>query len=262
MRPPAVAGLFYEGRCAELGHQIDGMIRREEELPLIGAVVPHAGYVYSGRVAAEVYSRLPEAETYVIIGPNHHGSGSPVALSRDSWMTPLGTVEVDSELAGALAGGIIDHDESAHLPEHSIEVQIPFLQRRFQDFRILPICMGLQDEETATEIGRELAGAIQSLNRRAMIIASSDFTHYEPLETARRIDARLLEAILNMDVPELYNRVYHHNASACGIGPIAATIAATSALGARAGLLLSYATSGDVSGDYSQVVGYGAVVFS
>ena len=262
MRLPAVAGQFYPGSGTELEHQLDSMLHPEKELSVMGAVVPHAGYIYSGQVAAAVYSRLPKAETYVIIGPNHHGLGSPVALSRDSWRTPLGSVEPDLELADALAGSIIDHDETAHLHEHSIEVQIPFLQKRFQGFKILPICMGLQDEQTAVEVGQVLSRAVQKLNRSCIVIASSDFTHYEPQETARKVDAKLMEAILNMDVPELYDRVYRYDATACGYGPIAVTITATAALGAKAGKLLAYATSGDVSGDYSQVVGYGAIVFS
>jgi len=262
MRLPAVAGQFYPGSGAELEHQLDGMLHPEKEIPCQGAVVPHAGYMYSGQVAVAVYSRLPKAETYVIIGPNHHGLGSPVALSRESWRTPLGVVEPDLELADALSGSIIDHDETAHLHEHSIEVQIPFLQKRFQGFKILPICMGLQDEQTALEVGQELSSAMQKLNRSCIVIASSDFTHYEPQETARKVDAKLLEAILNMDVPELYERVYRYDATACGYGPIAATITATADLGAKAGQLLSYATSGDVSGDYSQVVGYAAIAFS
>ncbi|MDD4162695.1 MAG: MEMO1 family protein [Methanothrix sp.] len=262
MRLPAVAGQFYPGSGAELERQLDGMLHPEKELPVLGAVVPHAGYVYSGQVAAAAYSRLPKAETYVIIGPNHHGLGSPVALSRESWRTPLGDVESDLELADALAGSIIDYDETAHLHEHSIEVQIPFLQKRFQGFKILPICMGLQDEQTAVEVGRELSLAVKKTNRSCILIASSDFTHYEPQETARKVDAKLLEAILNMDVPELYERVYRYDATACGYGPIAVTITTAAALGAKTGKLLAYATSGDVSGDYSQVVGYGAVVFS
>jgi MEMO1 family protein len=262
MRPAAVAGQFYPGSGEELEHQLDDMLHAQKEIPVLGAVVPHAGYIYSGHVAAAVYSCLPKAETFVIIGPNHHGLGSPVALSRESWMTPLGAVETDGILADALAGSIIDHDETAHLYEHSIEVQLPFLQKRFSGFKILPICMGMQDEETATEVGREISRAAQKLHRRCIVIASSDFTHYEPQETARSVDAKLLEAILNMDVSELYSRVLRYNATACGYGPIAATITAASALGAKAGKLLAYATSGDVSGDYHQVVGYGAVVFS
>lgn len=262
MRHPAVAGQFYPGSKAELEHQMDGMLHPEKDLPVLGAVVPHAGYIYSGHVAAAAYSRLPKAETYVIIGPNHHGLGSPVALSRDSWKTPLGVVEPDLEMADALAGGIIDYDETAHLQEHSIEVQLPFLQKRFSEFKMLAISMGLQDEQTAVEVGQELSLAVQKLNRNCKVIASSDFTHYEPQEKARKVDAKLLEAILNMDVPELYERVYRYDATACGYGPIAVTITAAAALGAKAGRLLAYATSGDVSGDYSQVVGYAAIVFS
>lgn len=262
MREPAVAGQFYPGHASELRHQLEGMLRKEEELPILGAVVPHAGYVYSGSVAARVYACLPARTTYVILGPNHHGLGSPVALSRDSWRTPLGVVEADLELADALAGTIIDYDEQSHIHEHSIEVQIPFLQARFSDFSILPIAMGLQDEETAVEVGEELAKAIHALKRNVTIVASSDFTHYEPQEVARKVDAQLIEAILNMDVHELYSRVYRYDATACGYGPIAATITACRALGATSGKLLGYATSGDVTGDHSQVVGYGAIIFT
>ena len=262
MRSPAVAGQFYPGNGVELKHQLDEMLPKTTDLPILGAVVPHAGYIYSGKVAAEVYSHLPKKDTYVILGPNHHGMGSPVSLSRDSWRTPLGIVEPDLELAEALSGTIIDHDEVAHLREHSIEVQIPFLQTRFQDFRILPIAMGLQDMETAIEVGKELGKAIQKLKRNCLVIASSDFTHYESQEVARKVDAQLIEAILNMNVPEFYTRIYRYDASACGYGPIAATITASAILGAESGKLLRYATSGDVTGDYSQVVGYGAIVFT
>jgi MEMO1 family protein len=263
MRDPAVAGQFYPRNGAELKHQLDEILANgAQELPVLGAVVPHAGYMYSAAVAAEVYACMPKRDTYVIIGPNHHGLGAPVALSRESWKTPLGIVNGDLELADALAGSIIDSDELAHRQEHSIEVQIPFLQFKFQEFMILPISMGLQDEETAVEVGEQLGEALIRLGRRAAVIASSDFTHYESLEVARTVDAQLIEAILNMDVPEFYRRVYGHNATACGYGPIAAAVTAASALGASKGKLLRYATSGDVSGDYSQVVGYGAMVFT
>jgi AmmeMemoRadiSam system protein B len=262
MRLPVVAGQFYPYSGAELKSQLENMLPQSAQMPILGAVVPHAGYVYSGKVAAEVYSRLPKRDTYVILGPNHHGLGSPVALSLDSWKTPLGVVLPDLDLAEALRGTIIDQDEVSHQQEHSIEVQIPFLQARFADFKILPICMGMQDGETAVEVGRELAKAVQKLGRQCVIIASSDFTHYEPQEVARKVDAQLIEAVLNMDVPELYSRLYRYNATACGYGPIAATITAAALLGASSGKLLRYATSGDVSGDYSQVVGYGAIAFT
>jgi len=264
MRRPAVAGSFYprhpEALKEELGeafsHASGG-----EPLLIRGAVVPHAGYVYSGAVAAEVYARLPERETFVLIGPNHRGLGLPVALSRDSWTSPLGDVECDVELADALAGSIIDVDESAHLYEHSLEVQIPFLQYRFSGFKILAIAMGLQDEETAVEVGEAVGEAAKSLGRNCTVIASSDFTHYEPQDEARRKDARVIEAILRMDVPSIYKTVYGLNLTACGYGPISATITASKILGAKTGKLLRYSTSGDVIGDFSQVVGYGAIAF-
>jgi hypothetical protein len=276
MRAPAVAGQFYPRQPEELKHQLDRMLAgvkegagvgveaeaKAMELAVYGAVVPHAGYVYSGAVAAEVYARLQPKETFVILGPNHHGVGAPVAISRDAWKTPLGTVPPDLELAEALAGTIIDCDELAHRHEHSIEVQLPFLQSRFSNFKVLPIAMGLQDEETAVEVGEALSKAVRDLKRDVTVIASSDFTHYEPQEVARKVDANLIEATLNMDVPELYSRVYRYNATACGYGPIAVAITASRAMGATTGKLLRYATSGDVIGDFSQVVGYGAIIFT
>jgi AmmeMemoRadiSam system protein B len=165
-------------------------------------------------------------------------------------------------MAQVLAGTIIDQEESAHLHEHSIEVQLPFLQERFTGFKILPITMGLQDEETAVEVGEALGKAALELNRECTIIASSDFSHYKPQEMARKVDVGLIEAILRMDIPEFYSRIYSYDATACGYGPIAASIAAAKILGATKGELLRYATSGDITGDYSQVVGYGAIAFT
>lgn len=264
MRHPTVAGQFYSSHPDSLKEELDEAFagKAGTDMPVFGAVSPHAGYIYSGSVAAEVYAHLSPKDTYVLIGPNHHGLGLPVALSRESWMTPLGVVDCDLEMADALGDSIIETDESAHLYEHSLEVQIPFLQYRFTDFKILPICMGLQDEETAVEVGEAVGNAIQDLGRDCTIIASSDFTHYEPQEEASRKDSMAIEAILKMDVPKIYKRVYELNLSACGYGPIAATITASKILGASSGQLLRYATSGDVVGDYSQVVGYGAIIFT
>jgi MEMO1 family protein len=265
MRNPAVAGQFYPGSVSGLKHQLEDLFKDidKETLPIIGAIVPHAGYIYSGHVAAEVYARLPaRTTTFIIIGPNHHGVGSPLAFSKDIWKTPLGEVESDADLADALSGSIIIHDEIAHKHEHSIEVQLPFLQVRFSGFKILPISMGMQDEETAMEVGESIVRAAKKLNRDITVIASSDFTHYEPQEVARKVDIKLIEAILNMDVSEFYRSVYSQNATACGYGPIAATITAALKLGATSGKLLRYATSGDIVKDYRQVVGYGALVFT
>ncbi len=265
MRQATVAGKFYPANPEALKKELDNCFRSITVDPrsgIKGIVVPHAGYMYSGRVAARSYAVLPEADTYVIFGPNHTGYGSPVALSTETWSTPLGTVETDHELAKKLAGSIIFEDEVAHRFEHSIEVQIPFLQYRFKhDFRILPVCMGMQDEETAIEVGMEIASAIATIGRKAVMIASSDFTHYQPAHVAKSNDRYLIKAILDMNVDDLYNRLYAKDISACGYGPIATTITAARELGASKGDLLKYATSGEVTGDDSSVVGYASLIF-
>ena len=267
MREPAYSGPgnFYSSEPEKLSRQLEGFFQKidHETLPIVGAVVPHAGYEYSGAVAAEVYARIPKQETYVIIGPNHSDPRNlTAAMSRDSWRTPLGTLQVDQELAEALANSIIDADEIMHRDEHSIEVQLPFLQHRFSDFKILPISMGWQDPETANEVGQAVGKAVKDLKRRCTIIASSDMTHQKPKEIAQKGDFQVIEAILNMDVPELYRRISNYKVSACGYGPIAATIVASHILGATIGKLQRYATSGDVTRDFSHVVGYGAITFS
>ncbi|WP_321417394.1 MEMO1 family protein [uncultured Methanomethylovorans sp.] len=263
MRQAIVAGKFYPADSTALKKELDNCfsdIVIDAKSGIKGTIVPHAGYVYSGRVAAHSYAVLPPADTYIILGPNHTGYGSPIALSTDSWLTPLGKVEVDKELKEGIAGSIIDQDELAHRFEHSIEVQIPFLQYRFKhDFKIFPICMGMQDEEIAIEVGTEIARAIMDTGRKAVIIASSDFTHYQPARVAESNDKYLIKSILNMNVHEFYNRLYEKDISACGFGPIAATITAARELGASRADLLKYATSGEVTGDNSGVVGYASL---
>ncbi len=259
MRRAVVAGQFYPGDAETLRRQVEGYIAAAEvevSENIKGAVVPHAGYMYSGKVAAHVYASLPETKTFVIIGPNHHGVGSAVAVSSDIWSTPLGEVEVDKDIVDALPPNI-SRDETAHQYEHSIEVQLPFLQVRFSDFKIVPICMGLQDEKTAKDVGAALTDALK--NRDTIIVASSDFTHYEPDAVAREKDHSVIEPILKLDAPTFYSRLYQQHASVCGYGPIAVMMETAKALGAKKGELLKYATSGDVGGDKSSVVGYGAI---
>lgn len=263
MRQPAVAGQFYplhpEYLEDELKRCFEGLEIRERNI--LGAVCPHAGYVYSGKVAAHVYAALPRANTYVLFGPNHTGYGSPVSVSIDTWKTPLGTLEVDRELAKGLSGSIIDTDELGHRYEHSIEVQLPFLQYRFdQDFKILPICLGMQDEETAVEVGNLVASLVSKSNKRVVFIASSDFTHYQPANLAREVDNEIIEAILNLDVPGIYERLYRKDASVCGYGPISAMLTASKKLGANRAELLNYSNSGEISGDMDAVVGYAAII--
>jgi MEMO1 family protein len=263
MRQPAVAGQFYPLHCEHLEKELkrcfEGLEIRERNV--LGAVCPHAGYVYSGKVAAHAYAAIPEADTYILFGPNHTGYGSPISVSRDTWKTPLGTIEVDVDLADGFLGSIVDADELGHRYEHSIEVQLPFLQYRFErDFKILPICMGMQDEETAIEVGNLAADLVSKSGKRVVFIASSDFTHYQPADLAREVDNEIIEAILNLDVPEIYNRLYRRNASVCGYGPIAAMLTASKKLGGKKATLLNYTNSGDISGDLDAVVGYAAII--
>ncbi len=266
MRRAAVAGAFYEGERASLEIQLRDCfsgVKREEKGNVLGAVVPHAGYMYSGGVAANVYARLPigDVDIFVILGPNHQGIGSLVAVSADTWATPLGEVEADRAFVDALPKRIIDMDETAHRYEHSIEVQLPFLQfLRDKTFQLVPICMSLSDEETAREVGEDIANTIAQFDKKIVVIASSDFTHYEPDRIAREKDEYVIEAITELDVAKFYNRIYERNSSACGVGPIAAMMHAAKKLGATQGELVKYATSGDITGDMSSVVGYGGII--
>jgi len=256
MRTPAVAGMFYPGSGEALRLLIEKLApKKAQKLDAMGVVVPHAGYVYSGGVAAKVYASIEGAPTFVILGPRHSWEGSAVAVSTQPWKTPLGVVDVDHELIDMLPPGIIDHDEVAHHREHSIEVQVPFLQYFFKDFKIVPIAIGLQDYETVREVADELTTALGKYRRRVVIVASSDFTHYEPSEVAKRKDHLLVEKIEKLDVPGFYDEIASLNATICGYGPIAAMMLSCKRRGATKAELLAYATSGDVTGD-REVVGY------
>lgn len=256
MRRPAVAGQFYPGSERELRDLLSRLAPGEprKKIKACGIVVPHAGYVYSGGVAADVYASIEGAPTFVLLGPSHYGIGSPVAVSTEPWATPLGTVDVDMDFV-RLLDGIIDRDEIAHQNEHSIEVQIPFLQYFFKDFRIVPICLGMQDYDSVKEVATELIASLGRYDKPVVIVASSDFTHYEHVNVAKKKDTTLIKDIEKLDVPAFYDDLYRLNATACGYGPIAAMMMACGARGASRGELVKYATSGDVTGD-SQVVGY------
>jgi AmmeMemoRadiSam system protein B len=259
MRSPAVAGMFYPGTEPMLRQQIAQLAPKQPKpkVRACGVVVPHAGYVYSGAVAADVYASVEGAQTFILLGPNHYATGSAVAVSEETWSTPLGDVEIDLELVKRL-DGIIDRDEAAHRQEHSIEVQVPFLQYFFKDFKIVPIALGMQDYDTVKEVAAELIRALDGYSRSVVIVASSDFTHYEDVDVARKKDATLIGDIERLDVPSLYDDVYRLNATACGYGPIATMIMTCVVRGAKKGQLIKYATSGDVTGD-RQVVGYAGI---
>lgn len=272
LRQSAVAGMFYAGTARELEKQIErcyehelgpGVIPRANSSgprEIVAVVVPHAGYDYSGPVAAHAYKQLADdgvCATAVILGPNHTGYGYPVSLwAGAAWKTPLGDVEIDQELAQSFLGGAIRADAAAHIHEHSIEVQLPWLQHIYRSVRIVPIAMLAQDIETARVVGEAVARAGDD----TVIIASSDFTHYEPHPIAVEKDSALIEAIVALDEEELYRRCEKLDCTMCGYGPVAAAIVAAKRRKAREASLLKYATSGETSGDFSRVVGYGAIV--
>lgn len=233
------------------------------ERRIIGLVSPHAGYMYSGPVAAHGFSALAQdgkPDRIIILGPNHHGIGSGVSLmSSGKWITPLGEVEVDRELAKEILKNseIIDDDEEAHRLEHSIEVQLPFLQHLLGEFRFVPICMMFQDVKTSLEVGEAVALACQG--KDVLLIASTDFTHYEPQERAIKKDRTAIEKILALDPRGLVETVEREGISMCGYGPVAAMLEACKKLGAKTAKLLKHATSGDTSGFTAEVVGYASI---
>jgi len=276
LRRPVVAGSFYEGNAEALRAQIKScflhklgpgkipVVNKAGPREILGLVCPHAGYMYSGPIAANAYFSLAsdgKPDTVIVLGPNHTGYGNPLsAMNEGAWRTPLGDVQIDGEIADALAKetGILDFDEIAHRHEHSIEVQLPFLQYLYGNaFKFVPICFLMQDLESAMEVGRGLAEALASKN--AVVIASSDFTHYEPQATVEKKDLDVIKAIEELDEKKFYKLLEANNVSACGYGPITALITYAKSLGAKKAELLTHKTSGDITGDRSSVVGYAAI---
>ena len=277
-RQPAQAGTFYPDTEGALRSQIQQSFLSKlgpRSIPTIpatlnnrtsGLIVPHAGYAYSGPVAAHSYHSLATSgmiESAIILGPNHTGLGSGVSTMTDGeWSTPLGDTPIDRDLAREIVdeSDIIDVEDEAHRNEHSIEVQLPFLQFIYpRRFKFVPICMMLQDLETSIEIGESIAKIAE--RRRAVIIASSDWTHYEPQETAKAKDRQAIDVALSMDERKFQAVIEQNRVSACGYGPVTAMIHAVKLIGARRSSLLAYQTSGDVTGDKNAVVGYAAATF-
>jgi len=277
IRKPAVAGIFYEIDPNSLIKQIEWCFQNHlgpGSIPEIGnkrnikgVIAPHAGYIYSGSVAAHSYSEIAEdgfPETFIILCPNHTGLGSGIsAMNQGSWETPLGLVDIDSEFADLLIENteIIDVNTDAHIKEHSAEVQLPFLQYFKQDFQFIPITMWMQDIETATEIGNSIHKTANKLGRDVVVIASTDLTHYQPQYIAEKQDTQIINAIKAMDEKLMMNNVKQFNISMCGYGPVAGTILATKKMGATHCQIKKYATSGDTTGDKNSVVAYLSAIF-
>jgi len=264
IREPVVAGRFYPGAPDRLRQMIAGMVDdKAEKEDVIGAVMPHAGYEYSGPVAGATISRVRFRDTFIIIGPSHTGMGQPFSIMTDgTWRTPLGDVGIDTELAQQALdlSGLLKEDYLAHAQEHAVEVQLPFLQYFKPDVRIVPIILAPADVSTYREIGGALADAIRQLGRDAVIIASGDMTHYESQKSAETKDREGIDAILALDEERLLKRVRELSISMCAYAPAATMIAAANELGAGSTELVSYQTSGDTTGDYSAVVGYAGIL--
>ena len=264
VRQPRVAGIFYPDGTQALRREVeDNLAPGEEPVEGMGIVVPHAGYLYSGKVAGAVYARVKPPDTCVILGPNHSGLGAGAAImTAGIWETPLGEETIDTQLARAILdrSRVLVEDERAHQKEHSIEVQIPFLQVRFPGVPFVPICLFNHEYDACRDVGQAMAEAIRASGKRVLLIASTDLSHYVSQEMAERKDRMAIEAIVHLDPERLHHTVLRERISMCGFHPTTAVLIATKVLGASGAELIRYATSADVTKDYTSVVGYAGVI--
>ncbi len=264
-RNPAVAGTFYPGTARELSRTLRLYTREApEKVRAKGVVVPHAGYVYSGGVAGEVFSTVTIPDRSVIFCPNHTGVGADAAvMSHGGWRMPWGEVPIDGELAERLldASPVLSEDASAHRGEHSLEVQLPFLWRFRESFRFVPVALGHLSLPDCRSLGEAVARVAGEEADPPLLIASTDMSHYEPDGVARRKDGAAIDRMLALDPEGLFRVVRTERISMCGVIPATVVLFASLALGATSARLVKYATSGDVSGDRGQVVGYAGLTF-
>jgi len=266
MRYPAVSGTFYPSSASQLRAQVQGWLsdaaEEVERKRRLAIICPHAGYVYSGKCAAYSFASCDNWKgkglTAVIIGPNHTGAGMPVAVSFEDWKTPLGEIKCDTALADYItkSGKAPKRDESAHMNEHSSEVQVPFLQACAPDAKMVGICMGWQDIVAAKDLGKAIFDAAQKAKRDVIVIASSDFTHYEPAAQAKEKDMRAIGKLLELDEDGFDDVVEGEGLTICGHGPIAAALHYAKLAGAKKCELLKYTNSGEATGDDGNVVAY------
>ena len=263
IRPSVVAGRFYPESPAELKKQLKSfMIENAEKADAVGVMMPHAGYIYSGAVAGAVVSHIQIKETFIILGPNHTGQGRPLSImSTGRWKTPLGEVQIDSDLAKKILSLCpnLKEDTLAHQYEHSIEVQLPFLQYYRPDVKIVPIMLAVSEPEVLKSLGKAIAQAVRETGRDAVVLASSDMSHYEAQKTARLKDRQAILAVLDLNPEELLKRVKENNITMCGYAPAAAMLWAALEMGTLKAELIKYQTSGDVTGDIDSVVGYAGI---
>jgi AmmeMemoRadiSam system protein B len=263
VREPAVAGQFYPGVKNSLSKSLDDMIPDiPDKIDAIGAIAPHAGYIYSGSTAGEVYARLKPKPTYVILSPNHTGYGVQFALSTEPWQTPLGVVEIDEKISEAIKQktALVQEDKQAHMMEHSIEVQLPFIQKTSPGAKIVPITIQYGNLSELEEVADAIASSIEEAGKNAVIIASSDMTHYESRKSAKEKDQAAIQKVLDIDAEGLLRTVKAKNISMCGYMPASIMLLAAKKLNAKKAELVKYTDSGDVTGDTVQVVGYAGII--
>ena len=280
LRQPAVAGAFYPDNPERLANLIEscflddagvGHVPKLESFEgsdyPINIMVPHAGYQYSGPIASHGYCEIVKngfPEVFIIISPNHTGFGSEISVFNEGeWITPVGNVAVDGEFADAIieSSDIASADFSAHIREHSIEVQLPFLQYFSTDFKIVPITMGTQNFVTSNDLSNAILEAADKLNKSYCVIASTDLSHYNNQEKANKVDGFVLEDISEMNEFKLFEEVVQYNITMCGYAPVMTAISVSKRTSKNTSEILAYGTSGDVSGDFTSVVGYASGVF-
>lgn len=267
IRKPAVAGMFYPGDEKKLRSDLDQMFSKATPFTIngkiFGIVAPHAGYMYSGYVAAEAYKQLMHCsyDTVVVISPSHRDYFHGVSVYTGNYLTPLGTVPVDKEVCDQLLSyaPLVKATELGHRDEHALEVQLPFLQVILNDFKLVPLVIGTQDRETCFRLGDILGEVLK--DTQSLVVASSDLSHFYSHETAKKLDGIVARDVEKFDADQLFNDIQNKKCEACGAGPIVSTIVAAKHLGAHSAKVLSYHTSGEISGDYDEVVGYLSGIF-
>jgi MEMO1 family protein len=266
IRPPAVAGRFYPSDPQELARQIKGFSSGvPKKIRALGCVVPHAGYMYSGHIAGAVFDSIEIPARCILLGPRHYPQGQPMAiLTEGSFETPFGRAPIDSKLAAELARGcsLLREDVVAHGREHSLEVQLPFLQQIAGDFRFVPVVLATDRYAVMEELGQAVAQVVKAAGEPVLVIASSDLNHYENDAITRMKDERAIARILALDPHGLYDTVRNTGITMCGYAATVAMLVAVRELGAKEAKLVRYATSGDVTGELDEVVGYAGITIS
>jgi len=268
LRYPAVAGKFYPAHPGELASLIAKFTDRKpavEPAHVRACLVPHAGYVYSGVVAGAVFSSIFLPKKILLLGVRHYPRGESLAiLSEGSWRTPLGDSAIDSSLAQRLRAACpaLREDAVAHSQEHSLEVQLPFLQELDPGFSFVPVVLGTIRFDQLVQVGEGIARVLSEGKEEILVVTSSDMNHYEDDATTHRKDRKAIDCMLQLDAKGLYQVCLHEQISMCGLGPAVAMLTAMQSLGAEKAELVRYATSGDVSGDRDAVVGYAGMTFA